>query len=294
MVSSSMDVLAKHAERVTKAKDDLIQEEKKAIEEKEQLRRKGVKDVAEVRERARRELEFANRMGEDEKLKVSALNRQNIDLMNQQNQQRMTELAASTAKEIESLRARSAQQLNDFNASQVEKLLENAARADDPFYRAKQFSTEIDEKEAHYEVKIKLPPHEARDVLVSGYSNKLKLTFNRQFEADTKISPTQSNSTRAHESITESYVLPTNINFKNLTRTYADGVLTLNIAKANPVQFNPEEGDKEDISVAAKRRQEQASALPPGSTLKTNTDGRVSTTAASTPAPATPPPSSSS
>ena len=262
-VVSNMNVLSKHAERVNKAKDDLSNEEKGLILEKEEIRRQGVKDISLVRDRARREVELANQAGEHEKQLMAQLNQTNVAVLNENNRKRMENLAAQTAKEVAALELRAQKDIHDFNSANVEKLLDSSTRAEDPFYRAKQFTTEIGETDDHYDVKIKLPPHEARDVMVSGFSNQLKISFARHYEADTPISPTQSNTTRSHESVTESYILPTNINFKNVVKNYADGVLSIKIAKANPVKFTTIEDSKRDLTVAATDRKNAGSSAEP-------------------------------
>lgn len=238
-VPSGYDVLSSHVERVNRAKADLHEDENRAISERERVRREGVKDLAEVNEKARREVAFANRMGEVELAKAKELNLKNIALVNEQAQKKMEELAKHTAEQVAEIERRSFKDIHNFESSKIEKFMEVATKAEDPFYRAKQFSTEIQEEEDFYNVKVKLPPYEAREVSVSGFKNQLRLSFTRSHEVDAVISPTQSNSTRSHEAVTETYYLPTNINFKQVSRSYEDGTLSIRVAKANPLEFQP-------------------------------------------------------
>src|SRR3989344_5704562 len=139
-VVSNMNVLSKHAERVNKAKDDLSNEEKGLILEKEEIRRQGVKDISLVSDRARREVELANQAGEHEKQLMAQLNQTNVAVLNENNRKRMENLAAQTAKEVAALELRAQKDIHDFNSANVEKLLDSSTSAEDPFYRAKQFT----------------------------------------------------------------------------------------------------------------------------------------------------------
>ena len=237
-ISANYGVVAKAAERVNKAKEDLAQEEKSVHLDKEKIRSQNARDIALVRDRARREMELASRAGEDEKNKIAQLNQVNVATMKEQNQKRMLDLADKTAAEAANIEGKAIKDIHDLNLAKMSKLLESTTRAEDPFYRAQQFTTEIQEELEAYNVKIKLPPYEARDVSVTGFANQLKISFNRSFESDTPISSSQVNTTRSHQSVTETYILPTNINFKNVSRSYAEGTLSIRIAKANPLKFN--------------------------------------------------------
>lgn len=238
-ISQGNDVLSSFAQRVSTAKDRLVEEENSLIKAGEKLREKTTRDTAEINDRSRRDVEFAHRKGNEQVATAQEFNLQNIKNYNKMSEDKLNELAAHTAEQIRQLDQRSAKEIHDFQASKMQKLLETSTRAEDAFYRPKHFDTNIDELEDHYDIKIKLPPYEARDVNVTGFSNQLKISFNRHYEAETPISKTQSNSTRSHESITETYYLPTNINFKKVSRSYAEGLLTIHIAKANPVLFDP-------------------------------------------------------
>lgn len=251
-VSGNYDVLANHVERVHTAKSKLEREEATVIEEKEKIRRQSIRDVAEVNDRARKNVDLANRKGDEEVRTIKELNLMNIDSINQQHQKKMREIAEKTAKEVAETEKRSLQDLHAFQASRLDRLREMSSKAEDAFYRPKTFSTEINEEQDFYNIKVKLPAYEARDVSISGYQNQLRLSFNRAYEADTVINPAQTNRTRTHESITDTYYLPTNINFKNVSRNYAEGVLTIRVGKANPLQFQPlKMGEKADPTKAS-------------------------------------------
>ena len=58
--------------------------------------------------------------------------------------------------------------------------------------------------------------------------------------AKTNINPIEENSTKNHQSITETHYLPTNLNFEQTTRNYTNGVLTFRVPKANPIQLEIE------------------------------------------------------
>jgi HSP20 family molecular chaperone IbpA len=238
-IAANASAISKAAERLNLAKEELLTEEVRVHADKDKIRSQNNRDIATVRDRARREMELASKTGEEERNKVQDLNKINVATVKEQHQRRMLELAERTAAEAALIEGKAVKDIHDLNLAKMSKLLESSTRAEDPFYRAQQFNTDIQEEQEAYNVKIKLPPYEARDVSITGFANQLKISFNRGFESDTPISPTQVNTTRSHQSVTETYILPTNINFKNVSRSYAEGTLTIRIAKANPLKFNP-------------------------------------------------------
>lgn len=255
--STSLEVLTGHAERVNKAKNDLAAEERRTIEQTEKARRQGVKDVTEVRSRIRNDVEKVNREGEEELERTRQLNLKGTENLNKLAQARMQELAKLTSEQIAELEKQSVRDVHAFQASKIEKLMDKGTKAEDPFYRIKSFKAQIDEEENSYTIKIKLPPYEARDVSITGFANQLRISFSRSFEADTVVSPTETNRTKSHEAVTETYFLPTNINFKKVSQAYEDGTLKIRVAKANPLQFQPlkeGEGATANVKMANKSK----------------------------------------
>ncbi len=209
------------------------------LREKAKAEAKGKRDISHINDRTRRAARRANDAGNKEIQLVKDLNLKNIENLNKFNASKLQMLADKTRTDFENSQVNSIKQVHDLQRANMEKFLETSTKAEDPFYRPKQFTTDIQEEEDHYKIKIALPSHEARNVGVSGFSNQLKLSFSRSYQAQTPISSSQENSTSAHESVTETYYLPTNLNFKKVVREFRDGALFLKIAKANPLQFNP-------------------------------------------------------
>lgn len=209
------------------------------IREKHEVDARGKKDVTRIHEHSRKAAEMAFKQGQSEVENLKELNLKNIENLNRLNLEKMQALADKTRTEFEAVQERSITDLHNFQREKMESFLEASTKAEDPFYRPKQFSTEIEEQEDHFNIKIKLPSYEARNVNISGYSNQLKISFSRAYEANTPISSAQENSTRTHESVTETYYMPTNLNFKQVAREYKDDALYIKVAKANPLQFIP-------------------------------------------------------
>lgn len=224
--------------RLEREKENLRRETTDAVRRNYEAKVRGQRDVDRIHTHNKKAAEATFSRGQREIENLKELNLKNIDNLNKLNRDKIQMLADKTRTDFENLQMHSLKQIHDFQRSNVEKFLEISNKAEDPFYKPKQFTTEIQEEEEHYDIKISLPEYEARNVGISGYSNQLKISFSRNYESDTPISPTQENSTRTHESVTETYYMPTNLNFKKVVREYSDGKLTIKVAKANPLQFD--------------------------------------------------------
>lgn len=227
--------------RLEKEKYNLNSKIRDTVRERFEAEKRGRKQVDRINEHNKKATETALNNSQRDLQKIKELTLQNIDQVNKLNKDKLARLADKTRTDFENSQVRSLKQIHDFQRANMEKFLDVTSKAEDPFYRPKHFTTEIQEEEEHYDIKISLPPYEARNVGVSGFSNQLKISFSRNYEASTPVSPSQENSTQAHESVTETYYMPTNLNFKKVLREYREGALFIKIAKANPLQFNPGE-----------------------------------------------------
>jgi HSP20 family protein len=90
---------------------------------------------------------------------------------------------------------------------------------------------DIQETEDAYRLMAELPGLTKEDINITLENNVLRLSGERKFERDAKKESFQ-RIERTYGSFTRSFALPSQVNSEGVTATFADGVLTLTVPKA--------------------------------------------------------------
>ena len=121
--------------------------------------------------------------------------------------------------------------INDFRNANTQKMADMIATSQDVFYKQNTLLSQVESDEKNFIIKVQLPPHDARNLQVSGLKNQVKLSLARRFESSSAVTPTKENLTKKYETITDIHTLANQINFKKVEKEYSNGVLTIKLPK---------------------------------------------------------------
>jgi HSP20 family molecular chaperone IbpA len=224
-------VVNNSAQQVDQRRKELEATENQLIVQKGQVEREKRKEIEAAHEKGNETLVNISKEGERLAESLRNQNRAQVTEISKQQEQNFLNLANDTADRMRLLDKGAKDQLLQFNISAMDKVKDAATMAEDPFYRLKSFDATVENEETAYRVNIKLPPHEAKNLFLTSEGNKVKLSLARSFENKAQISPDHSNRTYSYQTILESFTLPSNVDAKQMTREYKDGVLNIRLPK---------------------------------------------------------------
>lgn len=231
---SSVDKAADSQNRHLAQKRREMESQANAFEvDKAHAERLQAKQVAEQKEKADREMVQISKTAEKQVETVRKLNTDRIHTLNENTQKHFETLSLATADEIRRLDASAAKAISDHRSGSMERILNVATQTEDPFYRIRSLSPVVSENETAFELKVALPEHEARNVLVSGEGQSVKLTLARRFQEKVKDAESQrTTKTSSYQTVVEQIDLPSAFNARGIAKDYQDGVLTVRVPKA--------------------------------------------------------------
>ncbi|NUM88719.1 MAG: Hsp20/alpha crystallin family protein [Bdellovibrionales bacterium] len=218
-------------QRIT-AKRKALEEEEAAIEKrKADVARQGQRELSEKIERIEQDTVKFSQEAEARAEGLKRLQRDQVSQLNLQGQAHVEKLSQDLATRIAALDKHALDAISSHQTGTMERIRASAERREDPFYRLKSFDVSVKEGEKDYEIQVKVPPHEQEKVFVAADRNELKLTLAREFQEKTALEDGRSNKTATHQTVTESFRLPTRVDPSTASREYRDGVLVYRIGK---------------------------------------------------------------
>lgn len=129
--------------------------------------------------------------------------------------------------------------ITDKNGAEIQTLIENQSKAkaalnnrsDDPFYNPSVLDPKVEDKIDHYQIKMKVPEYEERNVILSGHNRQIKITHGRTAESKVTLPDGSTNKSNRNETFLKEFGLPDLINSSEISRNYEDGILTFKISK---------------------------------------------------------------
>jgi HSP20 family molecular chaperone IbpA len=114
----------------------------------------------------------------------------------------------------------------------MEKIKSVTDRAEDPFYRLKSLDPVLTENESAYVIAVRLPPHEADNLFVSGEGPYLKLSLARRYQDNAKSEAgDRSTKTSSYQSVVEQIAMPGPYEARKIERKYENGVVSITVPK---------------------------------------------------------------
>lgn len=217
--------------KLAQRKKDVEDEENSLIRQSAQAKQERQKQATAARERAEDEMV---QISKEASVKAETLRKsQNnaIALLNQQTQDHVAQLTKDTASRIKELDDHALKQIASHQASAMERIKLSEDRLADPFYHMRSLQADVKENENSYEIKVKVPPHEADKFFVAAERNELKLSLARSFQDSLDQDDGRKNKTSSHQTIVETLTLPTRVDPNTAKREYRDGFVIYNIDK---------------------------------------------------------------
>lgn len=214
------------------AKKRAIEEEENTLEKrKADVARLGQQEIAEKLERIEQDNIKFSKEAENRAEGLKKIQREQVSQLDLQGQAHVEKVSKDLSERIAALDKHALDAISSHQASTMERIRASNERRDDPFYRLKSFDVNVKEGEKDYEIQVKVPPHEQEKVFVAADRNELKLTLARDFQEKTTLEDGRGNKTASHQTITESFKLPTRVDPSTAKREYRDGVLIYTIGK---------------------------------------------------------------
>jgi HSP20 family molecular chaperone IbpA len=164
------------------------------------------------------------------------LNSERVRMLNESTQKNFEDLAKVTADQIRDLNNNALKAVESKRQSSMETLKFVENQKEDPFYHLKTLNPVLGESDKEYTVKLALPEHEAKNLLVSGEGQSLKVTLARRFQEELKNPETASSThTKSYQSVVESLAIPGPYETRKISREYIDGILTIRLPKLGAV-----------------------------------------------------------
>jgi HSP20 family molecular chaperone IbpA len=169
--------------------------------------------------------------GEAQAAQLRKANMNRIQDITKANQDHFDALAANTSKRLSELDTQGLQTISNHRLAQTEKLAFVDKQAEDPFYHLSSFNAALSESDKEYQVKVALPPHEAKNLFLAAEGKTLRLSLARSFQDSEKTSPNTQTKSSSYQTILESIQTPGAFDPKQIRREYADGILTVFLPK---------------------------------------------------------------
>lgn len=240
--------------RLDKTRRDINDEHKKQIKTLENVREIHKKQVG--HETARKQAKF---------VEISKKNQKELDLIqkNSTTQKRtqlklaenqIQNLSKQLAKQFKAMQSNAAEKIAEFHQANLKDFQNIAQKTMDPFYSGEKLDTVLTSDENSIELKVKLPEHEAKNVLVHKQGPRLKISFARRHSVETMLEGGGKNMTNKYQSITETFDIPKDVDTKKMKRTYKDGILSI---KMPYMKFAPNsnEAKRDNLEVSQGLRQ---------------------------------------
>lgn len=225
------DTNAQLAHRLVAKKNEILETEANLALQKGKTEAAGKRAIQETIDKNQDDLVLISKEGASQADKLRSQNRAQSEALIANSQDHFLKQSEDAASKIKAMDGRVATQISDFQRSKLEKLAYIEQRSEDPFYHLKSFDATVADSEKDYLLTIKLPAHEAQNLFVTADGKNLKLSLARGFEASEKLESGHRNSTSSYQTIVENITLPGKPDMKQVQREYADGKLTLRIAK---------------------------------------------------------------
>ncbi len=172
-----------------------------------------------------------SKQGEQQASTLQKANSARIQGIKQLGQENFDKLANDTAKRIGELNTEAANQIQNIRLSQADKLAFVSKQSEDPFYHLATFNPAMSETPENYEIKVALPPHEAKNLFVAAEPRQVRLSLARTFQDSEKTAANMQTKSSSYQTITESIQIPGSFDPKRISREYADGILTVKLPK---------------------------------------------------------------
>jgi HSP20 family molecular chaperone IbpA len=184
-------------------------------------REKTERQIVEISKAANNQLDSAKKMNSD---RVHALS---------ENQQKSyLDLASKTADDLKRLDKQALDTIEIHKASTLDKIKTVTDRGEDPFYKLKGLDPVLSTSDAAYTIKVPMSEHEAQNLFITGEGKYVKLSLARRFQDHASMPEGgRVTSTNSYQSVVEQIAMPGAYDAKKITRSYADGVVTINIPK---------------------------------------------------------------
>ncbi len=186
-------------------------------------REKGDKELVEISAAANAQMEGIKKMNTDR-----------VKLLGDNTNKHYEDLAARTSEEIRLADQKAMDTIEAKKLSSMDKIKQVTDRSQDPFYQLKTLNPAFSESEKEFTVKVALPPHEAKNLFVSGEGQYLKLSLARRFQ-ENSVNPESKKETKtnSYQSIVEQIPLPAAYESRKISRDYKDGVVTITVPKTD-------------------------------------------------------------
>ena len=236
-ISGSTEVNAQTL-NLAKRKTELLDEENNLLKEKAKIAQERNQEIRDLRENKERDLVSISREAEKQAEQFRKINTDRLQNSNQLSTKNYEELAAKTADHLRVFNEEAKRIIADTRRKNMDSLAFIEKQAEDPFYRVKSFQPSVHENDSAFTIKVNLPEHEAKNLMVTGNKQTVKLALARRFQ-ETATNPETANSTRtdSYQTILETVNLPADIDEKGIKKDFADGVVTIQVPKHKPQKF---------------------------------------------------------
>lgn len=219
--------------RLLAQKKRALEDEGNALEvERSRVQREGTKQITAQQEKNSREIVEISKAGEKQAEAVKKLNLDRVKDLNRNSLEHFEKLSATAADEIRRLDANAMKAIDDHRTGSMEKVLSAAGMAEDPFYRIKTLAPVMSDTAESYDIRLTLPEHEARNVMISAEGQAVKLSLARRFQ-DSYRDPAGAGATKtsSFQTVVDQVNLPGPFNSRGIAKDYRDGVLTITVPK---------------------------------------------------------------
>lgn len=222
------------AAAIAKRKNEAEFEEQRARSDMARAARDNKKLIESERDKGEQLLVEISKEANNQVEQVKKINSDRVRSVNENTQKHYQELAAKTAEEIKRVDAESFNTIQDRKAASIEKIKNVTDQSEDPFYRMKTLSPAFSESEHAYSISVKLPEHEAKNLLVSAEGPYVKLTLARRYQDNLKSEEEgreRNTRTNSYQSVVEQIAMPGGYDPKKIERVYKDGALSIVLPK---------------------------------------------------------------
>lgn len=231
-INAENSTLASQARMLDRKRDELSNEENRLSLDAARVARDGARALTDMKSKIDADSVTISRNGEQQLELSRRLNSERVKSTNDSAQQNFNVLAADTAKRITEIRENAFNAIENQQRDAMERVTQDAKISEDPFYRLKTMSPIMSEKEDGFEIKVALPAHEAKNLLVAGDGKTVKLTLARRFQEDYKNPETHGTvKTNNFQTIVDELVMPSVFDTKKVSRSYQDGIVTIEFKK---------------------------------------------------------------
>jgi HSP20 family molecular chaperone IbpA len=184
-------------------------------------REKTDRQIVEISKAANNQLDSAKKMNSDR-----------VHALSETQQKSYLDLASKTADDLKRLDKQALDTIEIHKASTLEKIKTVTDRGEDPFYKLKSLDPILSTSDGAYTIQVRLAEHEAQNLFISGEGQYVKLALARRFQ-DHAAAPEAGRVTNnsSYQSVVEQIAMPGAYDAKKITRSYADGVVTITIPK---------------------------------------------------------------